>query len=93
VGASPVSEGEFLAVPKVFTIDIGADGGTLTIDQSQPVTRYLVNGEQVDEGRAWEWIANWHTKRDEALGNAPCPCAPCSWFRSELKLREVPGAE
>jgi hypothetical protein len=84
-----MAEGEFRAVPKTFKIDIGEDGGTLEIDQTQPVTRYLINGEQADEARAWEWIYRWHVKRDEALGADPCPCAPCSWFRSELRLNDA----
>lgn len=88
-----MTEGEFLAVPPSFTIDIGEDGGTLTIDQSQPVTRYVINGEPADETQAWEWIYRWHFKRDEALGQPPCGCAPCSWFRSELRLKESRDAE
>jgi hypothetical protein len=88
-----MGEGEFQAVPKIFKIDIGADGGTLEIDQTRPVIQYRINGEQADEAQAWEWVYHWHTKRDETLGADPCGCSPCSWFRSELRLKEINDAE
>ena len=84
-------EGEFRAVPQTFTIDIGRDGGKLTIDQSQPVTRYVINGEPASEEDAWAWIYRWHCVRDAALGTGPCGCPPCSWMRMERDFRLGPG--
>lgn len=67
--------------PVAFTVNIGDDGGKLTFDQREPVVKYWINGEPATEAGAWEWIARWHLKRDEALGAGPCQCPPCSWWR------------
>jgi len=73
---------DFDVVPVTLKIDIGADGGVLEIDQSQPETTYKVNGAGVTEADAWVWIYNWHMIRDAVTEADPCMCQPCVWYRT-----------
>jgi hypothetical protein len=66
-----------------FVIDIGEDGGKLTITQSVPPV-YLINGGVVNEAAAYAWIRHWHALRDAATPVDPpfsCLCEPCQKTR------------
>lgn len=63
-------------------VDIGEDGGELTIVQSDPPV-YLINDRVVNEAAAYAWIWHWHTVRDTASGFGAgfCVCEPCATTR------------
>jgi hypothetical protein len=69
-----------------ITVDIGEDGGELTIVQSDPPV-YKINGEDATWQEAYRWIKHWHDLRDAysvvhtSDAYEPCTCTPCQWAR------------